>query len=530
MKVTMKVKATMNPLALSNLLSDLSVGPHGVEGLLFGEKTKLTSTTIQDNAADRVHDTFQINITGHFSQQIGLAVDLEDELLSFDHRIKQIDLNPFLNGVLAQGGFPVGWFRFTSRPVSVPNMPSQHDYLKHKILLNSLRGGDNNDDDEAPFVFLSLSNTFNEHLHTGIGGFDRTLFRLNPSPDGGPGNVESLELDIPNLGDTDATKRYLCPLPDSGGPTGSKFERGIVDKQQNFVHDLTRYGTRRVEHCQGIFRNYVEMYDAFEGPLHREIYQLERQLNPTTVPTNQDRPQIVAAAAVATTSSVTKTEADKFFDAKDARSDDGLLDDSNGLPSPPIGNSQRSNDDDALLYSDADDQVIPETQFEASFKNNGEDKSDNDSNDIPPHQSMGLGNLSGETKNRHPNAGDAIEASKEKDDGSENGPKKRKLEAVGDGDGDCRGGGKTAPKKEAVDEEKEDDRNGKGKGKGKGKNSQPRATANTHNNNADGKNKSKNQQHRRNDDDDDDDDDDDEAPDVMTRKKLRETRDKSPSI
>ena len=71
MKVTMKVKATMNPLALSNLLSDLSVGPRGVEGLLFGKTTKLTSTTIQDNAADRVHDTFQINITGHFSQQVG---------------------------------------------------------------------------------------------------------------------------------------------------------------------------------------------------------------------------------------------------------------------------------------------------------------------------------------------------------------------------------------------------------------------------------------------------------------------------
>ena len=109
-------------------------------------------------------------------------------------------LHPFFTG-----GFPVGWFRFTSRPVSVPNLPSHHDYLKHKILLNSLRGGDN--DDEAPFVFLSLSNTFNELLHTGIGGFDRTLFRFNPSPDGGPGDVESLELDIPNLGDTDATKR-----------------------------------------------------------------------------------------------------------------------------------------------------------------------------------------------------------------------------------------------------------------------------------------------------------------------------------
>ena len=278
------------------------------------------------------------------------------------------------------------------------------------------------------------------------------------------------------------------------------------------------------------------MYDAYEGPLHREIYQLERQLNATTVSANQGGSQIVAASAAAATVATSsanqhnvKTEADKFFDAKDAQSDDGLLDDSNGLPSPPIGNSQRSNDDDALLYSDADDQVIPETQFEASFKNDGgEDKSDNDSNDIPPHQSMGLGNLNnGETKNRPPNAGDSKSAKEKGDDAAgEIGTKKRKLEADGDGDG--RGGRKTtAPKKEVEDEH---DRSRKGKGKGK--NSQPRATVNSNNNNnADGKKRSKNQQHRRNDDDDDHDDDDDWTPgDVMTRKKLRESRDKSPPI
>jgi len=529
MKVTMKVKASMNPLALSNLLSDLSVGPHGVEGLLFGEKTKLTSTTIQDNnAADRVHDTFQINITGHFTQQIGSGVDLEDELLSFNHRVKQIDLNPFLDEVLALG-FPVGWFRFTSRPVSVPNLPSQHDYLKHAILLNSLRGGVNADDDEAPFVFLSLSNTFNEHLREGIGGFDRTLFRFNSSPDGRTGHVESLELDIPNLGDTDATKRYQCPLPDSGGPSSSKFERGVVGKQQSFLDDLTRYATQRVDHCQGSFRNYVEMYDAYEGPLHREIFQLERQLNATTNPTNPGTSQTAAAAGATTSfnSRNIKNVTDKFFDAVEEHGDQGLLDDPNGLPSPPIGNSQQNAiNDDSILDSDADDQVVPETQLDASFKNNGGDKSDNDSNDIPPHQSMaipGLRNFNGEAKNPHQNGGDA-KSSQPKDDGGENGTKKRKLEAVGDGD--SKGGPKTtAPKKEAEDEGREDDRNGKGKGKGK--NTQ-RANANNNNNkNADGKKKSKNQQHRRND---DDDDDDDEDGGVMTRKKLRESRDKSPSI
>ena len=65
------MKVTMNPLALSFLLSDLSVGPDDVEGLLLGKMTKITSTTIGDNDADQVKDSVHINITGHFTSQVG---------------------------------------------------------------------------------------------------------------------------------------------------------------------------------------------------------------------------------------------------------------------------------------------------------------------------------------------------------------------------------------------------------------------------------------------------------------------------
>ena len=64
------MNVTINPLALSLLLGDLSVGPDDVEGLLLGDRSTVTSTTIQDHADDHVQNSLAINITAHFSTQV----------------------------------------------------------------------------------------------------------------------------------------------------------------------------------------------------------------------------------------------------------------------------------------------------------------------------------------------------------------------------------------------------------------------------------------------------------------------------
>ena len=91
-------------------------------------------------------------------------------------------------------------------------MPSIHDHTKDESLrrlvpqavLNAVYSGPR---ETAPFVFLKLSSTSNERFPDGLVGFDRTLFQLQRI-DEVEASVENLQLDIPNLGHTDASKRF----------------------------------------------------------------------------------------------------------------------------------------------------------------------------------------------------------------------------------------------------------------------------------------------------------------------------------
>ena len=64
------MKVAINPLALSSLLNDLSVGSPEAEGMLLGKVSKSTTTTLGDHDVDEVKNSFQINITGHFSKKV----------------------------------------------------------------------------------------------------------------------------------------------------------------------------------------------------------------------------------------------------------------------------------------------------------------------------------------------------------------------------------------------------------------------------------------------------------------------------
>ena len=64
------MKATINPLALSSLLKDLSVGPSEMEGMLLGSISRTTSTTVGDHDGDQIVNSLELNITGHFTAKV----------------------------------------------------------------------------------------------------------------------------------------------------------------------------------------------------------------------------------------------------------------------------------------------------------------------------------------------------------------------------------------------------------------------------------------------------------------------------
>ena len=82
-----------------------------------------------------------------------------------------------------------------------PSVPSLLDLKKHNLLSGLLP-----EDLRPAFVFLSLTESYNEDCGVGIKGFDRVLFRI-PRKDALQANWERIELLVPNLGDTDAGKR-----------------------------------------------------------------------------------------------------------------------------------------------------------------------------------------------------------------------------------------------------------------------------------------------------------------------------------
>ena len=95
----------------------------------------------------------------------------------------------------------VGWFRFSARSVFSPIMPSIHDLVKHKLLQDLIP-----EDIRAGFVFLSVTESYNQDCGVGVKGFDRALFSI-ARIDSLRANWERIELHVPNLGDTDAGKR-----------------------------------------------------------------------------------------------------------------------------------------------------------------------------------------------------------------------------------------------------------------------------------------------------------------------------------
>jgi len=287
------MKVTMNPLALSFLLSDLSVGPDDVEGLLLGKMTRITSTTIEDHDADQVQDCVQINITGHFTSQIGSTTDLDDDVIVRGSNPSgvQFTLNPALRDDSLQESL-VGWFRYSSRPSFIPNVPSVHDHrrdevLRHLLPHSALDLVHSGPLDQAPFVFLKLSASFNDRCPTGLQGFERSLFRLKRVEEN-EASVETIQLDIPNLGHTDASKRYLQPMPSGATPKASQFEKNTAVKQHVFLHDLGRYSLQRVKHCQGIIDSLAEEYKATEATLIGEIFALEEKLKNQPQADNHD--------------------------------------------------------------------------------------------------------------------------------------------------------------------------------------------------------------------------------------------------
>ena len=64
------MKVTINPLTLSGLLTDLSIGSSETEGMLLGKISKSSSTTMGDHDIDDVNNSYQIHITGHFSSKV----------------------------------------------------------------------------------------------------------------------------------------------------------------------------------------------------------------------------------------------------------------------------------------------------------------------------------------------------------------------------------------------------------------------------------------------------------------------------
>lgn len=403
------MKVTINPLTLSGLLTDLSIGSSETEGMLLGKISKSSSTTMGDHDIDDVNNSYQIHITGHFSSKIGDLGDIDDSTITYrtypgypptelpyPHcQYKSLLANEFKESRV------VGWFRFSARSVFSPIMPSIHDLVKHKLLQDLIP-----EDIRAGFVFLSVTESYNQDCGVGVKGFDRALFSI-ARIDSLRANWERIELHVPNLGDTDAGKRYSDPRVDVDESAGTKLEENIVRTQRRNLDDLSEYSRLQVEHCNTSLAQYLELYEGTEGPLLREILELERRLSGVVVtpsPAAQTSPTAQASPVtlhpIFATESLTETTASTASTSASTSAYKDLNDDEDSLPSPSIqgfgkGSSYDWDESQDVIaatqfHHDSPSDIVPETQEYEDSRNGMEktaaDTASGEETDVPAEQ------------------------------------------------------------------------------------------------------------------------------------------------
>ena len=85
--------------------------------------------------------------------------------------------------------------------------PSINDLHKHNLLQQTVPS----ESLRPAFAFLAITESYNKDCGTGIKGFDRALFKVTRKDDV-TAEWDRFQLQVPNLGDTDASKRRVSLL------------------------------------------------------------------------------------------------------------------------------------------------------------------------------------------------------------------------------------------------------------------------------------------------------------------------------